>query len=280
MGQILAWADDFHRRNGVWPRLTSGPVAPRHSEKWSYIDYALKRGRRGLPGGSSLMQVLRQHRQVCHGDKRPLSEDLIFQWAQRHFRQTGMWPKAVDGPIPGSDGETWDNINHALIRGSRGLTGRSSLKKLLVGRQAVPPGIHQPLRRPEMPLERIWKWARAHHRRHDEWPGRDSGAIPGSDRETWAKVDAALNGGFRGLPDGSTLLTFLASRGVDARKVQLLTPGRFWPGPTSSTRNTATGRMEIRGTSPAATANPGARSIARCERGCAACRAARHSQPF
>ncbi len=61
--QILAWADDFSRRNGRWPHHFSGRI-PLTDETWLGIDSALRQGDRGLPGGSSLAKVLYLHRGV------------------------------------------------------------------------------------------------------------------------------------------------------------------------------------------------------------------------
>jgi hypothetical protein len=57
--QVLAWADAFHARTGLWPKARSGPVerdAP--GEHWRTINGALRRGLRGLPGGDSLARLL------------------------------------------------------------------------------------------------------------------------------------------------------------------------------------------------------------------------------
>jgi hypothetical protein len=58
---ILAWADAHRSRTGEWPTHSSGKVdgAP---ETWSGISAALRVGVRGLPGGSSLAQLLDEHR--------------------------------------------------------------------------------------------------------------------------------------------------------------------------------------------------------------------------
>ena len=58
--QILAWADDFHRRTGHWPIATSGRI-PFRDESWGAINAALARGHRGLSGGGSLARLLKTH---------------------------------------------------------------------------------------------------------------------------------------------------------------------------------------------------------------------------
>ncbi len=64
LAQVLGWADDHHRQTGVWPRRSCGPVVGQPGENWADIDRALRHGRRGLPGGDSLLLLLRRERGV------------------------------------------------------------------------------------------------------------------------------------------------------------------------------------------------------------------------
>ena len=59
---ILAWADAYHAAHGRWPVAAPVPVPEAPDESWSRIDRALRRGERGLPGGSSLGRVLGERR--------------------------------------------------------------------------------------------------------------------------------------------------------------------------------------------------------------------------
>ena len=59
--QILRWADDYYQRNGRWPSSGSGKVLDA-SVQWSAIDACLRLGLRKLPKGSSLSQLLDEHR--------------------------------------------------------------------------------------------------------------------------------------------------------------------------------------------------------------------------
>ncbi len=51
---ILLWARAHYRRNGAWPDRYSGRVVDAPGEVWLRIDDALRTGKRGLAGGSSL----------------------------------------------------------------------------------------------------------------------------------------------------------------------------------------------------------------------------------
>ena len=61
--QILKWADKHKKRTGEWPRQKSGEVTTgTPGETWLGIDHSLRRGSRGLPGGSSLAKLLDEKR--------------------------------------------------------------------------------------------------------------------------------------------------------------------------------------------------------------------------
>ena len=59
--QILKWAAAFHDRTGKWPRVKSGAIVDAPGETWSGVNAALERGNRGLPGGSSLARLIKEH---------------------------------------------------------------------------------------------------------------------------------------------------------------------------------------------------------------------------
>ena len=83
--QILAWADAHHARTGKWPHMDSGHVRDNLNKKWQNIGQALRRGLRGLEGGSSLAKLLAKERGVRNvRDLPPLSEAQILAWADAH----------------------------------------------------------------------------------------------------------------------------------------------------------------------------------------------------
>ena len=57
-GLIRQWAEEHRQRTGQWPRQRSGPVERAPGETWKLLDQALRKGHRGLPGGSSLAELL------------------------------------------------------------------------------------------------------------------------------------------------------------------------------------------------------------------------------
>ncbi len=208
VSEVLAWADAHHRRTGEWPRCQSGlvPDGP-PGENWRRIDNALRYGLRGLPGGSSLAQVLAQERQARnHLGAASLTEALVLAWADAHHGRTGRWPTHSCGPVEGAPGETWRGLDLALRAGHRSLPGGSSLARLLARERAARN------RKGLAPLTvgQVLAWCDAHRGRTGAWPRHDSGPIAGAPGETWEGVDVALREGLRGLPGGSSLAQVLA----------------------------------------------------------------------
>jgi hypothetical protein len=207
--QILAWADAHYARTGAWPTEKSGVVADAPNETWRGITKALRNGGRGLPGGSSLPRLLTEHRgKRNHLKLSQLTVDTILSWADAYHARTGRWPKVKSGAVVDAPGETWNGIEHALRNGNRGLPGGSSLAQLL--------GSHRMVRnrRDLTPLteEIILSWVDTHRERTGKWPTVTSGAITGSDGETWSGINTALERGRRGLSAGSSLARLIHER--------------------------------------------------------------------
>ncbi|MDB5307939.1 MAG: hypothetical protein JWO38_2141 [Gemmataceae bacterium] len=231
--QILAWADAHYRRTGDWPTAGSGAVADAPGETWCAVAHALRDGRRGLPGGSSLARLLEAERGVRdpaavhsrsagteYGFRNRaavpmLTTAQILAWADAHHARTGRWPTRRDGPIPGTTGETWFAVEGALSVGARGLAGGSSLAQFLAAHR----GVRNRKALPALTVGQIRGWVTAHYRRTGTWPGRDSGPIPEAPGETWSAVSNALKRGGRGLPGGSSLATVVREcRGAAGRR--------------------------------------------------------------
>jgi hypothetical protein len=218
--QILTWVDRFHEQTGKWPTENSGLIPASGGESWVAIDNALRRGIRGLPGGSSLPRLLAEQRGVRNKTSAPpLSEALVLEWADDHFRRTGRWPVVLSGPVLAAPAERWTGINVALARGLRGLPGGTTLARLLSARRNVRNHMALP------PLERsqILTWADAHFQRTGDWPTYYCGPIPEAPGETWRRVEQALRAGLRGLPGRSSLAQLLAQQ-RGKRNIQELPP--------------------------------------------------------
>jgi hypothetical protein len=128
---ILEWADRHQAITGAWPGSKAGTVAGQPGEDWGRIDTCLRKGKRGLPGGTSLGRLLYIHRGKRYGGKPALSPETILAWAERHRLRTGQWPTLRSGPIEGAPGESWVAVNSALVVGARGLPGGDTLFRLL-----------------------------------------------------------------------------------------------------------------------------------------------------
>ncbi len=207
--QILEWADAHHRRTGSWPIVKSGGVKGVPGEKWANIDAALSQGRRTLPAGSSLAQLLAERRQVKNQQNLPvLTAGQVLKWADAHRDSTGQWPNENSGAVLDAPGEMWATIDGALSKGRRGLPGGSSLARLLAERR----GVRNQKALPSLTVDQILKWVDAHFHETGAWPNRKSGSVKRVPGEKWANIDAALSQGRRTLPTGSSLAQLLAER--------------------------------------------------------------------
>jgi hypothetical protein len=249
--QILHWADAFRRRTGRWPSLYAGPIAGAAGETWRRVDNALRLGLRGLPGGSSLAQLLAAWRDARNQTNLPrLSELQVLRWADAHRQRTGSWPVTTSGPVRDAPEETWRRVDNALRLGLRGLPGGNSLARLLARRR----GVRNLQALPRLTVRQILIWADAQHRQTGAWPTRASGRILYAPAETWAGINAALKLGRRGLPGGDSLPRLLArERGV--RNLKALPPLavgqiRRW----AEAYRTRTGRWPEPGSGPIAEA--------------------------
>ena len=84
-----------------------------------------------LEGSAMLGSVGRQVHAVTGGQMRefaqrlrdaarlPLTEEQILIWADRHWEQTGEWPRCTSGTVIDSSGEKWETIDAALRRATR-----------------------------------------------------------------------------------------------------------------------------------------------------------------
>ena len=109
-----------------------GAVARGAARDLAWNRGALCSGGRGLPGGSSLAQLLAKHRQYRNLAAMPLlSIPQILAWADAYHHRKGQWPNKESGPVAEAPAENWNTINAALRIGRRGLRGGLTLAKLL-----------------------------------------------------------------------------------------------------------------------------------------------------
>jgi hypothetical protein len=130
--KILAWADNFHARTGRWPKRKSGAIPEADGTTWSVVVAALQQGRRGLPSGSSLAQLLAARRGVRNPKRLPrLTMTQVLGWARAYHRREGRWPSYDAGPVREAPDVTWRALATALHDGLRGLPGGISMARLL-----------------------------------------------------------------------------------------------------------------------------------------------------
>jgi len=132
---IVEAAKRYHARTGSWPIIHAGDATEDFgfAITWTAVDGALRQGYHELPGGSSLFMLLRPFTGKAERTKLVLTEEMIIEAAKRHHARTGRWPpmKACDATEDFGFATTWTAVDHALRRGGNGLSGGSSLFKLL-----------------------------------------------------------------------------------------------------------------------------------------------------
>lgn len=210
--QVMAWADEHHRRMGHWPTRHSGPIARSGGETWSKINSALVEGLRGFAERWSLAQLLEKRRAVRNIQHLPrLTIKQVLKWIDAHHKRTGRWPKPRSGAIPDSNGETWNGIQAALFFGLRSFRGGFTLAKFLDKHR----GVRNTGDLPALRIHQILRWADGHHKRTGKWPKDRGGRVSEARREKWSAIDSALVDGLRGLREGSSLPRLLSKhRGV------------------------------------------------------------------
>ena len=205
--QILKWADQYYEFTGQWPTSRHGRVLGEHGLKWETINDALRKGQRGLPGGSSLARVLKKHRHTA--DPRRIRPDIsrkqIIEWIRDHHLRTGQWPQRDSGRVLSAPDISWSTVSRLLESGGPNLPGGESLKDLLHNDFGLWSS------RGNRPLSEamILKWTEQYKARCGKWPIVMSGSIPSTDGDTWAAINEALVHGRRGLPGGSSLAKLL-----------------------------------------------------------------------
>jgi len=220
--EILSWADAYFAHWGRWPTRVSGAVEGQIDLTWCGINIALCNANRGLPGGSSLAQLLAKHRGVRNRMRLPaFTIKELLKWIDAHRKRKGEWPTLYSGPIPESPGDTWECVDRALRNANRDLPGGDSLAQLLARHRKV----RNIASLPRLTIKQILAWADAYHRRTGRWPTRDSGPIPEAPGETWYRVATALFNGSRRLR--ATTLARLLQRYRGVRNIKNLPPLRI-----------------------------------------------------
>lgn len=215
IAMILSDADRFYTEKNRWPKRSDGIIQWRLPETWSRYDAALNRGNRGLILKSSLAQLLATYRGVHNPQRKrnlpPLNEAMVIADADRYFLENKRWPKYHSGVIPWRHSESWSSYNNFLRRGGRGLSGNSSLARLLEKHRKV--RNHANL--PKLTEQTILSDADRFHIENGRWPRYEDGSISWRIPETWGSYNAALSSGARGLHGGSSLAKLLEKhRGV------------------------------------------------------------------
>ena len=120
----------------------------------------------GDGGETTLATHIERFEDVLAGRKRQLTVEQILAWADAYHVVNGRWPIAAPVPVAGAPGESWDRIDQALRRRERGLSGYSSLARLL----AACRGAGNSTGPTRLRIDQILGWADAFHAAHGRWP--------------------------------------------------------------------------------------------------------------
>jgi hypothetical protein len=146
------------------------------------------------------------------GKREVLTISQILDWADLHHLRTGRWPTSRSGPIIDRPERTWESVQTALVKGTCGLPGGSTLARLLRSRRKAK---DPRLTMPDLDLKKVLEWVDAHWSRTGQWPHRDGGAVAECPSIAWATIDRRLKQGRLSLPKGTTLSKWLREvRGV------------------------------------------------------------------
>ncbi len=135
---ILNWAEQYKVEFGRYPTMREGQVKyfTQGRLTWCAVNACLDKGLRGLPGGTTLSRLIVNNLvNVNKSSLHRLLEEDILRWAEQYKVEFGRYPHCQSGRV-NFDGSyfTWANIDVCLRRGHKGLSGGSSLSKLLKSR--------------------------------------------------------------------------------------------------------------------------------------------------
>lgn len=137
---IVNWVTQFIDIHKEKPFRSSGVIEFASGEykgiTWLAVDSALKRGKRGVSGKSSLASLIEKNFSLKnHMNLSPLTEELIISWVVQyidiHEKKPGQSSGEIEFVSEAYKGITWLAVNTALDKGGRGLSGGSSIAKLI-----------------------------------------------------------------------------------------------------------------------------------------------------
>jgi hypothetical protein len=206
IAQILKWADLHQLRTGEWPTSRTGPILDQPDRTWESVQTALIKGTCGLPGGSSLHQLLVAKRRAK--DPRLTVPDLtlpqVLKWVDSHWARTGRWPHRDDGSVADCPQISWGTIDRRMRRGELLLPRGTTLATWLRDVRGVWDG-----GKPMLTEKLVIKWAKDHYARFGRWPVTLSGDLYNRPDENWAAIDVGLRNQRRGFPYRTSLSQLL-----------------------------------------------------------------------
>jgi hypothetical protein len=201
--KIVEWAKKYFLVHNKYPSIRTKPSdwLP-EGETWIALDIALKRGTRGLPGGSSVAKLFEKYFGIRNKTNIPkISEQCIIDYMIVFKDKYGYFPHAhskENEMLP--SGESWHGFDKALRNARRGLT-----KTTLASLKEKYFGIKNILTLTKLFEKQITKWVIEHYNKYGEYPSKKTEINSLPNGECWRKLEADLAQGHRGLPGNNSL---------------------------------------------------------------------------
>lgn len=129
---IREWIIKEYEKTKRWPRPSDGQVqAEGINLPWKVVSAYLWVGKRGLPGGRRLGDLIEEVRAEYGQTTRRTIED-VKEAIYAHHLKYKTWPtRFTDTPVPGGRFTSWHAVNAALILGRHGLPKGGTLARVV-----------------------------------------------------------------------------------------------------------------------------------------------------
>ena len=126
--QIVEWMVIFYNKYKKYPSGEEDICIPEMGNNtWKCINSALKKGTRGLKGGLSLDILKEKSFGIRSKHNKRLSDEILINIMKEFENIYGRLPTRKDKHVPGYLDDKWIAIESALMKGSRGFSGGSSI---------------------------------------------------------------------------------------------------------------------------------------------------------
>lgn len=189
--------NEEHKRFPVKAEVGMSPLG----FTWQTLNFYLRTGYRGLPGGSTLTKEVEEVRKELGLAFPKPTRPLVLAAIREYREKTGKFPvRTTKGVVPGL-GIVWGSLNGQLLRG---VLGEELTLGQLVEEVRASDGFIPGARKDSLSVDAVREAIREFFRTHGVRPNRTT-KLPNSLGMAWSTLQNALKRGDRGLPGGSSL---------------------------------------------------------------------------